>query len=101
MTMSKEQFLLTKLAEECSEVAKAALKAQQFGLNEINPYTGINNLTRLQDELDDLHAAVKMLNECEQSEFLYTRNVPYINSKIYKVEKFLAYSQDLGKVRSG
>lgn len=63
--MNRLQYLLGKLAEEASEVAKAALKAQQFGFNSWNPdnLDAGSNATQLCVELNDVGAIVRMLNE--------------------------------------
>jgi NTP pyrophosphatase (non-canonical NTP hydrolase) len=61
--MNREQFLLTKLAEECAEVAQMALKTQQFGMNESKPGQLATNKDRLHAELNDLNAIVQMLND--------------------------------------
>lgn len=109
--MNKEQFLLTKIAEECGEVAeefslaiqqlmkvqKIALKAQQFGMNETHHSLDRNNMQRLYQELDDLSAIIEMLEE-HVEEFNYKPSRRNILNKKHKVEKYLAYSVDLGKV---
>lgn len=58
--MSKEQYLLMKLAEESIEVAHRALKAMQFGLEEKQPGFP-NNKQRLQGELIDFIARLEAL----------------------------------------
>lgn len=52
--MKPDQYHLCKIAEECAEVAQRALKAQQFGLGEIQPGQNLDNLDRLMDEFHDL-----------------------------------------------
>lgn len=94
--MSLEQYLLTKLVEECTEVAQMALKAQQFGLDNHHPKNpGITNRERLQREFMDVVASVKMLNEigfgCGVDEAL-------VEKKADKVKHFMSMSIDLGKV---
>ena len=61
--MNHLQHYLTKLAEECSEVAQIALKTQQFGPGEVMPGQPLNNFERCHLELDDLWAMVEELNE--------------------------------------
>lgn len=60
--MNREQFLLTKLAEECNEVAQMALKCQQFGLEESKNGEFVTNRELLHAELNDIYASVEMLN---------------------------------------
>lgn len=105
--MDNEQFLLVKAAEEANEVAlevtksvsnfgKLALKSAQFGLNEIMPGQPFTNKERMHLELNDLYAAIKMLNE--SCDFGYDIDLDKVSSKISKVNKFKKYSIDLGRV---
>lgn len=52
--MSAQQYILMKIAEEASEVAQRALKAQQFGVDQTEPGRDRDNAERLCDELTDL-----------------------------------------------
>ncbi|MDP2026247.1 hypothetical protein [Sulfuriferula sp.] len=94
--MNRLQLLLNKLAEESTEVAKIALKTAQFGLMERCPGQPLTNAERTHQELDDLMAAVEMLNE--EFGFGYEPNQTRIEAKKTKVNKFAAYSQSLGMV---
>ena len=47
MSMSYEQFLLLKLAEEASEISQIALKTAQFGMFETIPGGSENNAERI------------------------------------------------------
>jgi hypothetical protein len=87
--MNKTQYLLTKLAEEASEISQAALKAQQFGFDSINPYNQYTNLESLHGELNDLWAIIEMLNE--NHNFMYAPSSDAIKLKKEKVEKFYHY----------
>lgn len=92
--MNREQYLLTKLAEEAVEVAQMALKTQQFGMLEV--YKTEDNRTRLHAELNDLFAIIEMLNkECD---FKFVMDQSQINTKITKVDHYYEYSKSLGKV---
>lgn len=94
--MNQLQYLLTKLAEEGSEVAQIALKTQQFGPEEVMPGQPLNNFQRCHQELDDLWAMVEMLND--QYQFDYTPNRDRIEAKKAKVRKYRGYSIHLGLV---
>ena len=95
--MNRIQYLLTKLAEEASEIAQIALKSQQFGVHEICPDLPESNIERVNKEFNDLLGVVAMIN----MELGYEALSPvdnFIESKIYKVEKYYQYSIECGQV---
>lgn len=96
--MSHEQFLLIKLAEEASEIAQIALKTAQFGMTEKHPDLPLNNKERIHLELNDLNAIVDELNSW--ANFEYTPNYEAKINKIEKLNTFLGYSIQLGKVEN-
>lgn len=122
MALTKEQHLLTKLAEEGSEISQIALKSVQFTLNEIyqDQTVKLSNRQRIHDELNDLLGVVRMLNRyhgfgyvlpdivndhggsVSDDDFLTLRDK---NNKalLYKEEKinhYKSYSQELGTVEN-
>lgn len=97
MSMTRIQLLLGKIAEECNEVAQRALKAQQFGLDEVQDGQSLNNGDRLRGELCDL-AAVCAMVESEARVNLSQHSGASLGAKMVKVEKFLQLSQSLGMV---
>lgn len=105
--MDREQLLLAKTAEEAIEIieeamtavnnlAKRALKAQQFGLHETYPGWDKDNAERMHCEIDDLTASIEMLNE--ECGFGYTPNREQIDAKKEKVNHFAKYSVEIGRV---
>lgn len=93
--MNKQQYLLIKLAEEASEIAQAALKAAQFGMNSYHPETEISNTTQLFTELDDLHGVINLLrNEGVD----YWEDGFSVSVKMDKVSSYMKISQSLGLV---
>ena len=96
--MSYEQFLLMKLAEEASEISQIALKTMQFGMQEHCPGLALNNKERIHEELNDLLGIVELLNRTMNFGFKVDNTA--IDKKIIKVNKYLKYSVDLGKVSS-
>lgn len=99
MPLNREQYLLTKLAEEASEIAQIALKTQQFGMDEICPQLPETNKRRIHKELNDLLGVIEMLNiECN---FDYIPDKNEIVAKINKVNKYYDYSIQLGQVEKG
>ncbi len=113
--MTLRQFYLTKLAEECQEVAQRALKSMQFGAEQIQKgnevkdgvappdrETGLTNRQRLSNELDDLQAVVFVLQDMKEVnvDTLEDFNA-YVLAKRQNIKKYLAYSQELGMVERG
>lgn len=56
--MDIQQWMMTKLAEEASEVAQAASRVCLFSKDSINPKTGNTSLADLMGELNDLGACI-------------------------------------------
>ena len=96
MTMTYEQFLLTKLAEEASEVAQMAAKCCQFGLDEVYSEVGVDNRTRLNSEFNGLLVIVWELNKSCNLDFKPCAE--HRESKLKKLKRYLTYSIGLGKV---
>lgn len=94
--MNRLQLLLGKLAEEGAEVAQIALKTQQFGLDEVCPGQSYTNAQRAHQEIDDLMAAVEMLND--EYGFGYEPSRARIEAKKAKVNRFADYAVELGQV---
>lgn len=92
--MTRIEHLLTILAEECNEVAQRTSKALRFGLSEIQPGQPYTNQDRIWQELTDLYAVVSMITVALDAQ--YVTNPYDIKAKIERIEKFLAYSKQLG-----
>lgn len=92
--MNKREYLLTKLAEECLEVAQRATKALCFGAEEVQPGQELNNIERLNLEWNDLHATQELLAE-ECGIELY-RDTSLVIAKREKIRKFMDYSRQCG-----
>lgn len=93
--MNAVQHALGKLAEEAAEVAKIALKAQQFGLNEIKPGSDQTNAERINEELNDVIASIEKLNDLGLG---FVPDMKKISAKQEKVLQYLSYSVELGMV---
>ncbi len=59
--MTREQYILNCLAEECAEVGQRASKAIRFGMTERQPGQELDNRKRLEQELGDLMGVVDLL----------------------------------------
>ena len=111
MALNREQFFLLKLAEECSEVAKRAIKQMQFGKDEAqNASVKLNpndteprptNAQRLREEINDLLVLVRMLEILEEiPEVIVEEKSSIYVAKYVKLAKYLKYSQLLDKVET-
>lgn len=94
--MNRLQFLLNKLAEECSELAQDALKTQQYGLDDRKGGVGPSNGERLNAEYNDVLGVAKMLND-EFGNFL-VRDPELIQRKIDRINQFLPIAVNAGMV---
>jgi hypothetical protein len=94
MALTNEQFLLTKLAEECNEVGQRALKQMQFGRDEVQPGQPLSNAERLVGEISDLLATVQFLFEIKAIPAV-PRNT---EAKRAKIAKYRRLSVELGMV---
>lgn len=87
MSMNKQQYYLTKLAEEAAELAQIALKCAQFGMEEVNPNTIEKNYDALIKEWNDVIACA-MLVENEDNRFEFDINEDLVTAKLAKIEKY-------------
>jgi len=95
--MTREEHLLTLMAEEACEVGQQATKALRFGLEEVQKDQPLTNAERLRGELIDLLTIWEMLAEFWD----HPTNNNFrdeIEAKKAKVEKWLEYSETLGKL---
>jgi NTP pyrophosphatase (non-canonical NTP hydrolase) len=111
--MTLRQFYLTKLAEECQEVAKRALKSMQFGTNQTqatdglsadkNAETSLSNAQRLRGEVEDLLAVIALVeNNTDDLPLIpFEEHIHRTVNKTTKIQKYLEYSQSLGMVERG
>ncbi len=96
--MTRRQFLLTKLMEECAEVAQRASKQSRFGTYEAQPGQSTTNKDRLNDEILDLKAIVVLLREegelppnGDYADFAFE-----MSKRRERIEKYYRYSQECG-----
>lgn len=97
--MTYEQYLMSKLAEEATELAQRALKLQQYGAQEREVGTDRTNADRLRDEWIDVLATIRMAKEAGTLTMPDTAEVDAaIARKVAKINRYLALSRDLGQV---
>ena len=90
--MNRTEHLLTIFAEECLESAHRATKALRFGLEEVETGQLLTNRERMYQEFME---AITVLEMIPPEEF-FTLDVYAMRAKRAKVEKYLAYSKELG-----
>lgn len=95
--MNRTEHLLACLAEECNEVAQRAMKAQRFGLLEVQPGQGFTNKSRLRQELADLLGVLEML-EAESNEALWPLTEDVAAKKV-KVAQYMRYAEEQGALQ--
>ena len=71
--MTREEHILTIIAEECGEIAKCATKSLRFGLHNCGPGVPDTNARLMCLECADLQAVLEMLAELN-SLFKFTAN---------------------------
>lgn len=91
-----EQYLLVKLAEECSEVAQMAMKSAQYGLKEVKEGQDLTNAERLNSELNDLHIILTLMKKNKIFAFKQDKKDTWI-AKLEKVAKYFKLSQSKGR----
>lgn len=93
--MNADQYHLCKIAEKCAEVAQRALKAQQFGLGEVQPGQDQNNLDRLLGEFHDLFTTFQNFSDLVNADPIpdLTKRV----ARLKKMDKFLQLSISLNQ----
>lgn len=100
--MTRQDHLVTIVAEECVETAQRATKILRFGMDEIQPGQELNNAARLVQEFFDLSTVMYMLAEHDEvfkREYEnYERSIGWSKAKKLKVEHFLEYSAQQGRL---
>lgn len=94
--MTRKEYLLQVLSEECNEVGQRVSKALRFGLDEKQSGQDLSNQDRLIQEFNDLIAVMEMLNGEVFLDEIY--NDEQQKAKRKKIEKYFDYSVELGIV---
>ena len=94
--LTRDQYLLCKLAEEASEVAQRSLKAAYFGLEEEQCLGIGTNRVRLIRELNDMLSSVDMLNN--EYNFNFEPDTLHVEVNQEKINKYYMYAADLGRM---
>lgn len=105
--MDMSEHLRTAAAEECGEIADAALRVQKilhkslrFGLDSVNPEDLKTNAQALRQELNDLQGVVELLQESGVlPQQLLDREL--IDQKKQKVRKYMGQAVRGGTLQIG
>jgi len=92
--MNRTEYLLTCLAEECSEVQQAVAKALRFGLDVGFPGGRTTNAQDIARECVDVVAVIEMLETDKIIKNIRTERS--INNKKNKVFRYMEHSKKLG-----
>jgi hypothetical protein len=94
--MTKQQYLLHKLIEECSEVQKDTCKALIFGLYDGYPGATETNQQRIEREVQDLYTILYLLrDECG---FDFSPNDDKIQEHQAKVNHYYSYAREHAQI---
>jgi len=96
--MTRDEHLLSCLAEECAEVAQRISKQLRFGSFEQQAGQALNNIERTTEELFDLTAVATI---CERAGLVLgvMPNEAAIQRKMAKIEKYFAISREQGTLQ--
>lgn len=99
--MTKDEYLLVVLSEECAEVQQAISKALRFGLNNRHPDTpGCTNEYNILYEFYQLEEVMYMLFDSGVlHEFSPLNKFNIQKDKMNKVEHYLLLSRGLGIIK--
>jgi hypothetical protein len=92
--VTKQEHLLTILAEECSEVIKEVSKCLRFGMEDKGVRMEYTNGERLHTELVDLVSTIKLLH---QEKVLKYRPTSF-QKKIERTERYIQYAIEKGTI---
>jgi NTP pyrophosphatase (non-canonical NTP hydrolase) len=95
MKMTREEYILQCLGEECVEVAHRVFKCNRFGMSEAQAGDHKDNITRIAEEVNDL---LRIITLAHQEIFGFKITEEAKQAKMEKFEKYFGYSENLGIV---
>jgi len=98
--VTREEHLLTIIAEECTEIAKYATKSLRFGLHDCGPHVADTNARLMCLECADLQAVLEMLRDSNSLFELTARSIDMKEAMTAKkvVEAMLRISAERGRL---
>ena len=92
--MNKEQHLLCKLAEECAELGKDAIKASVFGMDD--QWQDLpSNRDAIINEFNDICGVMEMIFDTYINDLI---SYSGIKDKKEKLERYMQYSRERGRL---
>lgn len=92
--MTRQEHLLTCLAEEAAEIQQAVSKALRFGLDDGYPGTDRTNAEDIAKEIIDFLSIVELLTEARVLPVIPSMKA--IEAKKEKVRQYMEYAKDRG-----
>lgn len=98
--MNREQHLLVKVSEECSEISQVACKAVIFGPNNHAPNDYFTNSENIMIEFYQLSEVIKLLQEEGTLPVFSDEDIKEIQiNKRNKINRYMEQSISLGYTR--
>lgn len=94
MKLTKEQYLLSCLSEECAETIQRVTKILRFGMNEVQEGQLLTNAERLAYEFNDILGVMTVL--CNITNIPDIADDKQIEKKAEKLVKYMEYSASIG-----
>jgi hypothetical protein len=103
--VTREQYLLIKLAEECAEVSHVALKATQLGLDREKTSAGKNvgktNKQLLVEEIKDLITTIAIIQNENVLPTVYAEELrEWQEYRKERMDKWYEISKELGYIHN-
>src|SRR5574344_2548223 len=95
--LSLQDLALVKLSEELSELSHACAKALQFGLDSVDPNTGLSTREALNLEFNDVFATAAFVNNVF-NEDLFNPDPEMLLNKVKKIKSYIPKSVECGRV---
>lgn len=95
MQLSKEQYLLSCLSEECAEVVQRVTKILRFGMTNIQQGQSEDNRERLIYEINDIFGVIELLEE-NGLDLSTIGDHTQIGKKKAKLLKYMKFSEEKG-----
>jgi hypothetical protein len=97
--LTKTEYLLTLVGEECAEIAQRASKAIRFGLHETQPGQAYDNARRLMMEVIDLKETLEELIYVSEIDFPTDVEILAAARRV-KMMQYLERAQAEGRVEA-